>query len=208
MNYSPEGLNDPNNNTSINNGGKVLEASAFTSYAERVEALYAICKDANLSEECADRLIHTGFLMAPASTKYHGNYGGGLFDHSYGVAIALSYMTQRFGLEWSNPKAPLRIGLFHDLCKIDQYTLDPYSGSYVYNSNRLLTEHGLKSVILAQQLPGVDLTEEEVACIAYHMGAFVDSKQWSAYTNAIHMYPNVLWAHTADCYAAHVMEVE
>lgn len=26
-----------------------------------------------------------GFFDAPASTKYHGNYAGGLFDHSLAV---------------------------------------------------------------------------------------------------------------------------
>lgn len=31
-------------------------------------------------------LIDNGFFIAPASTKYHGNYAGGLFDHSMNVA--------------------------------------------------------------------------------------------------------------------------
>lgn len=29
-----------------------------------------------------DYLTVNGFFHAPASTKYHGNYEGGLFDHS------------------------------------------------------------------------------------------------------------------------------
>ncbi len=28
-------------------------------------------------------LIDNGFFIAPASTKYHGNYEGGGFDHNY-----------------------------------------------------------------------------------------------------------------------------
>ena len=30
-------------------------------------------------------LGENGFFNAPASTKYHGNYAGGLFDHSFMV---------------------------------------------------------------------------------------------------------------------------
>lgn len=31
------------------------------------------------------QLMAMGFFTAPASTKYHGNYEGGLFDHSFTV---------------------------------------------------------------------------------------------------------------------------
>lgn len=32
-----------------------------------------------------NQLMAAGFFTAPASTKYHGNYEGGLFDHSFTV---------------------------------------------------------------------------------------------------------------------------
>ena len=35
-----------------------------------------------LSTEFCDWLEYNNFFTAPASTKYHGNYEGGLFDHS------------------------------------------------------------------------------------------------------------------------------
>jgi hypothetical protein len=54
---------------------------------------------------------------------------------------------------------------------------------------------------------GVGLTEEEVACIIYHMGAFTDSKEWGDYNNAIRKYPNVLWTHQADMIASQIMGV-
>lgn len=180
----------------------------FKNRDEREEALMEMARMDVISKDCATTLIADGFLSAPASTKYHGSYKGGLFDHSYNVAMALKSLTQNLNLQWEDKNSPFRVGLLHDLCKIDQYIWDAAEGRYIYFPSVLLTEHGIKSVVLAQQLPDIHLNEEEIACITYHMGAFTDSSLWKNYTNAIHKYPNVLWTHTADCYAAHVMEVE
>lgn len=48
------------------------------------------------------------------------------------------------------------------------------------------------------------LTEEEIMCIRYHMGAFCDKSEWNDYTRAVHKYTNVLWTHQADMLASHV----
>ena len=53
----------------------------------------------------------------------------------------------------------------------------------------------------------VQLTEEEIMCIRYHMGAFTDKSEWNDYTRAVHQYPNVLWTHQADMLASHVAGV-
>lgn len=34
-----------------------------------------------------NQLMAMGFFTAPASTKYHGNYEGGLFDHISGAGV-------------------------------------------------------------------------------------------------------------------------
>lgn len=158
-------------------------------------------------------LTDMGFFTAPASTKYHGAYEGGLFDHSRNVMEALDFLTSRCGLKWSRPKSPFIVGWFHDLCKCDQYRIDnsaPYTVGeptrYEYNTNTLLKGHGEKSVMLAATL--TDLTIEEVMCIRYHMGAFVPKEEWNDYTGAIHRFDNVLWTHTADMMAAHIQEVD
>lgn len=51
------------------------------------------------------------------------------------------------------------------------------------------------------------LTEEEIACIRYHMGAFTDKAEWDDYTRAVRLHPNVLWTHHADMLASHVKGV-
>ena len=52
-------------------------------------------------------LIDNGFFMKPASIKYHGNYTGGLFDHSFKVMKELIEMTNKLGLEWQEKKKSL-----------------------------------------------------------------------------------------------------
>ncbi len=153
-------------------------------------------------------LILLGYFCAPASTKYHGSYVGGLFDHSMIVTQQLVNLTDKLGLQWERPESPYIVGAFHDLCKCDQYIeLDTDPGckrKFACNDLMLLHGHGEKSVMVASTL--TRLTMEEVACIRYHMGAFTDKEQWSEYTDAIHDFPNVLWTHTADMDASHIIE--
>ncbi len=166
-----------------------------------------------VTEEFTNWLVEKGFFTAPASTKYHGSYEGGLFDHSYAVAVALIQLTQKCGLTWMRESSPALIGMFHDLCKIDSYrqTLASFMDAantkpvYEYNNNTLLKGHGDKSILLLA--PHLVLTEEEVLCIRYHMGAFVPQEEWRDYTNAIHVYQNVLWTHQADMIASHIMGI-
>lgn len=151
------------------------------------------------------KVLHDkGFFDAPASTKYHGNYKGGLFDHSANVAIALKTMTDKLNLKWEREESPLIVGMLHDLCKIDQYKYE--DDTYKWDDSPVIKGHGLKSVIYAQKL-GIQLTDEEIACIVYHMGAFCPKEEWNDYGEAISKYPNVLWTHTADMVASRVFEI-
>lgn len=169
-----------------------------------------------LSEEFKTYLLANGFFSAPASTKYHGAYEGGLFDHSFAVMNILVGLSAKNNLKWKRAESPFIIGLFHDLCKIDQYrhpvcaeTLDGRKvydeEKWEYNPDTQFKGHGDKSILILSQ--HLQLTEEEVMCIRYHMGAFVEKDEWRDYTNAIHRYENVLWTHHADMIAAHAVGV-
>ena len=175
-----------------------------------------------VSDGMMEYLMAYGFFTAPASTKYHGNYEGGLLEHSYTVTKFLLTLTQDNHLIWRKSRSPYIVGMFHDLCKIDQYKLvctEPnfelpatdgevrvsFSARYEYNPDTLLKGHGEKSVMLLSQF--YELTEEEIACIRYHMGAFTPKEEWRDYTRAVSMYPNVLWTHQADMLASHVAGV-
>lgn len=162
-----------------------------------------------INQDFYNWLIDNGFKTAPASTKYHGAYEGGLYEHCCAVTRDLVYMTEKLGLEWQREESPWIVGMFHDLCKIDAYEVDKtrYDNeigdfvpvSYQHNDDAILNGHGDKSVMLLSQF--MTLTEEEILCIRYHMGAY-ETNDWKQFDLAIKKYPNVLFTHTADMSAS------
>ena len=169
---------------------------------ERIKAYYDIMP---ICAAIAD-MKRLGFFTAPASTKYHGAYEGGLFDHSLAVTKALVNLTNKLGLKWERPESPYIVGMYHDLCKTESYRYDIETDSYKYNGDIWLDGHGTKSVILTEKY--LRLTDEEIACIRWHMGAYeTDTALWNYYGRAIEEFPNVLYTHTADMIAAKIKGV-
>lgn len=173
--------------------------------SERIKQFESTPVASYISLESFNWLINeSDFFTAPASTKYHGNYEGGLFDHSFIVMNVLVDLTKQNNLQWQREESPYIIGMFHDLCKVNQYKPSDGEYPYEYRTDTLLKGHGDKSVMVASTL--LQLTEEEMLCIRYHMGAFVEKEEWNLYTGAIHRYPNVLWTHHADMIATHIFD--
>lgn len=154
-----------------------------------------------ISEDLYKYLIDNKFFEQFASTKFHGNYPGGLFDHSACVMKVLCELTESLNLKWMNERSPYIIGMFHDLCKIDEYKLC-INGEIRHLENTLIKGHGEKSCMLLSQF--MSLTEEEMLCIRYHMGAF-KTEEWDQFSLAIKKYETVLWTHTADMYASKLL---
>lgn len=151
-------------------------------------------------------LIDMGFFNAPASTKYHGDYTGGLFDHSLKVTEILLELTDKLDLTWERPESPHIIGMYHDICKCDLYEWDYENSRYTYKDDLIIPGHGDKSIIMVQH--HLRLTDEEIACIRWHMGAYEkDTKMWEYYGRAIEKYPNVLFTHTADMIASKIIGI-
>ena len=166
----------------------------------------------------ADDLDKLGFFTAPASTKYHGAYEGGLFDHSFAVYLRLKELTIKNDLLWQRPQSPFIVGMFHDLCKCDQYIKKPGVlcgetlihgddlSHYEYNKDTMLKGHGSKSIIVLSKF--ITLTEEEILCIRYHMGAYGNETEqkdeWAAFDAAIKRFPNTFFSHAADMLASKV----
>lgn len=158
-----------------------------------------------LGDTLTEVMISKGFCKAPASTKHHGNYPGGLFDHSLAVACCLQKYTEKLELKWDEEDSPIRIGMLHDLCKIDVYKKNSVTDGYEHDDTPIIKGHGDKSVIYAFKHARY-LTDEEIACIVYHMGAY-ETDRWKDYDNAIKHYPNVLFTHMADMEASKIMGV-
>lgn len=153
-----------------------------------------------------------GFTQLPASLSHHLSFSGGLLVHSVNVARALINLTDKLGLTWERPESPIIIGLLHDLCKLEFYkaeaNYDPRGGdrlTFVHNDNPEYDfgGHGMLSLVIAQKF--IKLTDEEMNCIRFHMGAY-EQKDWSKFDAAIRKYPNVLYTHTADMIASKIME--
>lgn len=163
-------------------------------------------------------LISKGFFVKSATIKHHGNHTGGLFEHSMMVAEVLVEMTQKFDIPWERPESPYIVGMFHDVCKMDDYIDENASdivimgtGSvissnpkWIYNPAPMMKGHGDKSVMMLSQV--MTLTEEEMLCIRYHMGAY-NTDDWDGLDRAIRKYQSVLFTHTADMYASKVQDV-
>ena len=75
---------------------------------------------------------------------------------------------------------------------------------WTYNPEPLFSGHGDKSVMMLSQV--LKLTEEEMLCIRYHMGAY-KTDDWDGFDRAIRKYQSVLWTHSADMYASKVMDI-
>lgn len=135
------------------------------------------------------KLEEQGFYDAPASTKFHLSYKGGLLDHSLNVYEAAIFIRERVLLRKPElePLLPLDsvtiCSLLHDTCKTDIYkegilsrkNADGYWEKYVgfqvdYNTG-LPLGHGEKSVIMLLSW-GLDLTPEEILAIRWHMTAW------------------------------------
>lgn len=193
----------------------------FTCDKDRFTDFVNLCieNDFNVNTKVKQWLIDNNFFVSPASTKYHGAHEGGLYDHSRAVYKRLQSLTTDNNLQWQRPQSPFIIGMFHDLCKCDQYTKvyddDEYvtEGTklvpkarfhYVFNADTVLKGHGSKSIIFLSQL--FSLTEEEMLCIRFHMGAY-ENDEWTEFDKAIRKCPNVLWTHMADMLASKVDDI-
>lgn len=133
--------------------------------------------------------LETDFYEAPASTRFHGSYMGGLVEHSLNVYHQIVREAKQFAWNFNlvpaqpfNEESLAIIALFHDLCKVNTYETylrnvkDPDSGEwyqqeqYKYGDNVFEMGHGAKSLYYVQQF--IQLTDLEAQAIFWHMGAF------------------------------------
>lgn len=77
----------------------------------------------------------TDFFIAPASTKYHSSYEGGLCQHSLNVYDNLSRLVQMKGLKNSIDSSSIKIvALLHDISKTNFYEMSMINKK-VYSPN-------------------------------------------------------------------------
>ena len=178
-----------------------------------IERLSSIKRD-GIDELIKYLLERTDYFIAPASTKFHSNFDGGLAFHSNNVVELMLQKNKQYNLGLSNDTIYLT-GYLHDLCKCNLYEKtmrlkkDEMTGRWIGYASYEINEtvplgHGEKSVILLQQF--VKLTLEECLMIRWHMGAYVPKDEYRDYNKAIEMYKSVLAFSNSDAEASHFLE--
>lgn len=175
---------------------------------ERFKAIFETQINREGAAELLAWLETTDFFTAPASTKHHGAYHGGLVDHSLNVYDRLLINPYAVG---HGQESRAIVALLHDLCKVEYYSpttkrkkneqgqWEDVPGWEV--KERLPMGHGEKSVYLIMQ--HMKLTDDEALAIRWHMGAYDDAFRGGSYAlnNAMKKTPLVLALHTADMMA-------
>lgn len=170
-------------------------------------------------------LEKAGFFVAPASVNRHLSHDGGLLEHSlnvYRAALALrrQMLELRPELEPRLPEESIAIAaLLHDVCKAniyrkmtkyrkdDQGRWESYDG-YDVDYTRFPFGHGEKSVVMLLRL-GLELTNDELLAIRWHMGAWdlsFQSYESKSNISAASDVPLVAIVQAADSLAAHLLE--
>ena len=180
---------------------------------------------ANIHREGAEALLDylenkSDFFTAPASTRYHGAYAGGLCDHSVNVYHCLrDYLSRArvqelYGLEYSEVTVAL-VALLHDVCKVGCYksgtrNVKGSDGKWTavptfFFDDPLPYGHGEKSVYIVNGF--LRLTREEAMAIRWHMG-FSGGEDKGLVGQAFQKYPLAFALATADMEATYFLEQE
>ena len=156
-------------------------------------------------------LENSDFYTAPASSRFHGAYSGGLLEHSLHVYDELIRLLKAYPEVPCNMETAAIIALFHDVCKVNMYVIEQRNrkneqgqwekyDAYKVQEKFKFGGHGSKSVFLLQNF--IQLTPEEAVAINCHMGAFQDDhvgqcfEQWNL----------AFLLHVADGAATYIIE--
>ena len=154
----------------------------------------------------------TDFYTAPASTRFHGDYEGGLVEHSLKVYEILKQKveTSTIPIEVSEDSLKL-IALLHDICKVNYYKVDYRNAKneqgvwekvpYYTEDDTIPYGHGEKSVMMITEY--IKLTPEEKYCIRWHMGFTEPKELYGTISAAYKKYPLALLMHEADLEATY-----
>ncbi len=177
----------------------------------------------NIKRDGADKLLdylqnQSDFFSSPASGKRHSNFEGGLVFHSLNVYKRLKKNVMlEYGENYTekiSDESLAIIGLLHDLCKVNTYTVEqrnvkennawvqkPYFAYY----NNLPYGHGEKSVYIISGF--MRLTREEAIAINWHMGGFdLRAMGSSDLADAYSRYPIAVLTHVSDLEASYMDE--
>ncbi|MBV4450574.1 HD domain-containing protein [Clostridium tyrobutyricum] len=152
------------------------------------------------------------FFETPASTRYHGNYKGGLAEHSLNVYEIFKKKNEIYDFGLSDDTVKIT-ALLHDICKTNFYTVSSRNMKkdgkwikvpYYAVDDQVPFGHGEKSVILLQQF--IRLSKEEVIIIRWHMGGYEPKENYNYISNSWNICKAGVALHTADLESSYILE--
>lgn len=177
----------------------------------------------NIHRDGADKLLEwlksTDFFTAPASSKFHSAYEGGLCAHSINVYKRfVKNLQSEYGDNWQEKvslESATIIGLLHDICKTNFYKVEmrnvKVDGVWVQQpyytvDDTLPYGHGEKSVYIISGF--MRLSRMEAMAINWHMGGFDARIMGGSYSlsDAFYKFPVSVIFHISDIEATYLDE--
>ena len=167
-------------------------------------------------EEVIQFIEKTDFYKAPASTRFHGNYEGGLLEHSMKVYEILKHKVQNAIVDLNvSDDTIIIVALLHDICKVNYYKVDYRNAKnergewekvpYYTVDDTIPYGHGEKSVMMLTEY--MKLTSEEKYAIRWHMGFTEPKEVYTTLGQAFKKYPIALMLHEADLEATYLFDI-
>lgn len=153
------------------------------------------------------------FFTAPASTRFHGDYEGGLAEHSLKVYEILDRKVKSGIYDIEVDDATIKItAILHDICKCNFYKVDYRNAKnahgdwervpYYTVDDTIPYGHGEKSVMMITEF--MKLTNEEKYAIRWHMGFTEPKEVYGTIGLAYKKYPLALMLFEADLEATYM----
>ena len=167
-------------------------------------------------EELIAFIEKTDFFEAPASTRFHGSFKGGLLEHSMKVYEIYKEKIKTSSIEIDMPEDSIIISaLLHDICKVNFYKVDYRNAKnargewekvpYYTIEDTIPYGHGEKSVMMITEY--IKLTPEEKYSIRWHMGYTEPKEVYNTIGQAYKKYPMALLLHEADLEATYFYDI-
>lgn len=167
-------------------------------------------------EDLINFIEKTDFFTAPASTRFHGDYEGGLLEHSMKVYEILKHKAKNNVTKMEFAEDTLIIiGLLHDICKVNFYKVDYRNAKnergewekvpYYTIDDTIPYGHGEKSVMMLTEY--IKLTSEEKYCIRWHMGFSEPKEVYNSLGAAYKRYPLALLLNEADLESTYFYDI-
>ena len=169
---------------------------------------------------CLDQALPSSsgpdFFKAPASTRFHGNYEGGLLEHSMKVYEILKQKVANSVVELEvGDDTLIIVALLHDICKVNFYKVDYRNAKnergewekvpYYTVEDTIPYGHGEKSVMMLTEY--MKLTSEEKYAIRWHMGFSEPKELYNTLGQAFKKYPLALMLYEADLESTYLFDI-